>query len=66
MTKQNSKLALEMSQGREKLNALLVLDEMTTEQRGEMAKLSTRQQEAEVELEGGVVGRTRTRANRRR
>ena len=49
MTKK-TKLALEMSEGREKLNTLLALDEMTTEQRGEMVKLSTRQQECEVEL----------------
>ena len=45
-----TKLAISMSETREKLNALLALDEMTTEQRGEMVKLSTRQQEAEAEL----------------
>ena len=65
MTKK-TKIALEMSQGREKLNTLLALDEMTPDQRSEMTKLSTRQQECEVELRAVSVGRTRTQTDRGR
>ena len=48
-------IALEMSEKREKLNALLSVDEMSDEQRSEMSTLTTRMQELEVEARAAIL-----------
>ena len=59
----SQKLAVEMSAKRQALNALLGLDTLTTEQRGEMEPLTKRLQEIEVETRAAIVaeGTTETR-----
>ena len=49
------KIALEMSTKREKLNVLLSADELSDEQRVEMAALSTRMQQLEVEARATIL-----------
>ena len=53
--KASQKIALEMSTKREKLNALLAVDEMTDEQRAEMGTLTVRMQELEVEARAAIL-----------
>ena len=53
--KANHRVALEMSEKREKLNALLAVDEMSEEQRTEMGVLTTRMQELEVEARAAIL-----------
>ena len=54
MTKK-AKLTLEMSEKRQRLNELLGKDELTTEERAEMAGLTTRLQDLEVELRAAIT-----------
>ena len=54
MTKKQ-KLWLEMSEKRQKLNALLALAELTDEQRAELETLTKRMQELEVETRAAIV-----------
>ena len=51
----SQKLALEMSEKRQKLNGLLGLDTLSDEQRGELETLTKRLQELEVETRAAVV-----------
>ena len=53
--KVSQKIALEMSEKREKLNALLAVDEMSEEQRTEMGTHSTRMQQLEVEARAAIL-----------
>ena len=53
--KASQKIALEMSTKREKLNVLLSADELSDEQRVEMAALSTRMQQLEVEARATIL-----------
>ena len=50
-----AKIALEMSEKREALNALLAVDEMSDEQRSEMGSLTTRMQHLEVEARAAIL-----------
>ena len=54
MTKK-AKLAVEMSEKRQRLNELLGKDELATEERAEMTTLTTRIQELEPELRACIV-----------
>ena len=54
MTKK-AKLAIEMSEKRQKLNELLGKDELSSEERAEMSALTTRLQELEPELRAAIV-----------
>ena len=53
--KASQRVALEMSAKREALNALLVVDEMSDEQRTEMSTLTTRLQELETEARAAIM-----------
>ena len=53
--KASQKIALEMSTKREKLNVLLSADELSDEQRVEMAVLSTRMQQLEIEARAAIL-----------
>ena len=53
--KVSQKIALEMSEKREKLNALLAVDAMDDEQRSEMGVLTTRMQQLEVEARAAIL-----------
>ena len=53
--KASQRVALEMSEKREKLNALLAIDEMDETQRSEMGTLTTRMQELEVEARAAIM-----------
>ena len=53
--KASQKIALEMSEKREQLNALLAMDELTDDQRADMATFSTRMQELEVEARAAIM-----------
>ncbi len=53
--KASQKIALLMSEKREKLNSLLAVDNLTDEQRAEMGDLTTRLQELEVEGRAAIV-----------
>ena len=53
--KASQKIALEMSTKREKLNVLLSADELSDEQRVEMAVLSTRMQQLEIEARATIL-----------
>ena len=54
MTKK-AKLAIEISEKRQALNTLLAKDELSTEERAEMAALTARLQELEPELRAAIV-----------
>ena len=53
--KASQRVALEMSEKREKLNALLGVDELSDEQRAEMGTLTERMQELEVEARAAIM-----------
>ena len=53
--KASQKIALEMSERREKLNALLAVDELSDAQRTEMGSLTTRMQELETEARAAIM-----------
>ena len=53
--KKSVKLQIEMSEKREKLNALLGKDELTDDERAEMDVLTKRAQEIEIELRAALV-----------
>ena len=53
--KASQKIALEMSEKREKLNALLAVDELTEDQRSEMGVLTTRLQGLETEARAAIM-----------
>ena len=59
MTKK-AKLAVEMSEKRQKLNELLGKDELATEERAEMTALTARLQELEPELRAAIVAEEAT------
>ena len=54
MTKK-AQLAIELSEKRQRVNELLGLDELTTEERSEMSTLTVRLQEIEPELRAAIV-----------
>ena len=58
-----ARIALKMSEKRQRLNELLAIDEPTDENRGELAGLTGELQNLEVELRGAIVaeGETETR-----
>ena len=53
--KASQRIALQMSERREKLNALLGEDDLSDEQRAEMSDLTTRLQELEVEARAAIL-----------
>ena len=53
--KVSQRVALEMSEKREKLNALLAVDELTEDQRSDLGILTTRMQELEVEARAAIM-----------
>ena len=53
--KASRRIALQMSERREKLNALLGEDDLSDEQRAEMSELTTRLQELEVEARAAIL-----------
>ncbi len=53
------KIQLRQSEKRQKLNALLELDELTEEQRGQRDTLTTELQDLEPELRAAIVGPAR-------
>ena len=53
--KSSQKIALEMSEKREQLNALLAMDELSDDQRADMATFSTRMQQLEVEARAAIL-----------
>ena len=53
--KASQRIALEMSEKREQLNALLAMDELNDDQRADMATFSTRMQELEVEARAAIL-----------
>ena len=53
--KASQRIALQMSERREKLNALLGEDDLSDEQRAEMGELTTRLQELEVEARAAIL-----------
>ena len=55
-----ARLAVKMSEKRERVNALLSQDEMTEEQRGECAGLTTELQNLEVELRAAITADSST------
>ena len=62
--KASQKVALEMSEKREKLNALLGVEELSDEQRAEMGVLSTRMQQLEVEARAAILAEDETTVTR--
>ena len=58
--KASQRVALEMSEKREKLNALLAVDELTEDQRDDLGKLTTRLQELEVEARAAILAEGET------
>ena len=55
-----ARLAIEMSEKRQALNTLLAKDELSTEERAEMAALTARLQELEPELRAAIVAEEAT------
>ena len=53
--KASQRVALEMSEKREKLNALLAVEEMDETQRAEMGVLTTRMQQLEIEARAAIL-----------
>ena len=53
--KASQRVALEMSEKREALNALLAVDEMTEDQRVDLGKLTTRMQHLEIEARAAIM-----------
>ena len=51
----SQKIALELSEKRQKINELLAKDELTSEERSELEVLTSRMQEAEVEFRAAVT-----------
>ena len=62
--KASQKIALEMSTTREALNALLAMDELTEDQRADMATFSTRMQQLEVEARAAILAEDETTITR--
>ena len=58
--KASQKVALEMSEKREKLNALLAVDELSEDQRTELGTLTSRLQELEVEARAAILAEGET------
>ena len=58
--KASQKIALEMSEKREKLNGLLGVDELSDEQRTEMGTLTSRLQELETEARAAILAEGKT------
>ena len=58
--KASQKIALEMSEKREKLNALLAVDEISEDQRTELGTLTSRLQELEVEARAAMLAEGET------
>ena len=58
--KASQKIALEMSEKREKLNGLLGVDELSDEQRTEMGTLTSRLQELETEARAAILAEGET------
>ena len=58
--KASQRVALEMSEKREKLNALLAVDELTEDQRDDLGKLTSRLQELEVEARAAILAEGET------
>ena len=58
--KVSQKIALEMSEKREKLNALLAVDDLTEDQRSDLGILTSRMQELEVEARAAILGEGET------
>ena len=58
--KASQRVALEMSEKREKLNALLGVDELSDEQRAEMGSLTERMQELEIEARAAILAEGET------
>ena len=58
--KASQRVALEMSEKREKLNALLGVDELTEDQRTELGTLTERMQELEVEARAAILAEGET------
>ena len=58
--KASQRVALEMSEKREKLNALLAVDELTEDQRAELGTLTTRLQELEIEARAAILAEGET------
>ena len=55
MLTKKGKLVVELSEKRERMNELLTVDELTTEQRAEMVTITGRLQELEPELRAAIV-----------
>ena len=53
--KASQRIALKMSETREQLNALLAMDELTDDQRADMATFSTRMQQLETEARAAIM-----------
>ena len=53
--KASQRIALKMSETREQLNALLAMDELTDDQRADMATFSTRMQQLEIEARAAIL-----------
>ena len=62
--KASQRIALEMSTTREALNALLAMDELTEDQRADMATFSTRMQNLEVEARAAILAEDETTITR--
>ena len=58
--KASQRVALEMSEKREKLNALLGVDELTDDQRSDLGKLTSRLQELETEARAVIMAEGET------
>ena len=58
--KASQRVALEMSEKREKLNALLAVDELTEDQRADLGILTSRLQELEVEVRAAILAEGET------
>ena len=58
--KASQKIALEMSEKREKLNALLAVDEISEDQRTELGTLTSRLQELEVKARAAILAEGET------
>ena len=58
--KASQKIALEMSERREKLNALLGVDELSDDQRTEMGSLTERLQQLEIEARAAILAEGET------
>ena len=62
--KASQKIALEMSEKREQLNALLAMDELSDDQRADLATFSARMQQLEVEARAAILAEDETTITR--